>query len=408
MNKIKRVIIIVFDSLGIGELPDAAQFNDVGSNTLANTANVVDGLNLPNLAKLGLGNIIPVKGVSFQKTPIGCYGKMAELANGKDTTVGHWELMGVIKKEPFPVYPHGFPSDIINTFSQKIGRPILGNKPASGTEIIAELGEEHLKTGFPIVYTSADSVFQIAAHQDIVPLKTLYSWCEIARQILTGKHAVARVIARPFMGKPGNFKRTHWRRDFSLPPPTKTVLDYATEQGVKVLAAGKISEIFAGRGISESVHTKSNNDTFNQLFHYILTTSKKDTECEQTKSIIFANLVDFDTLWGHRNDPRGYAQGLEEADKQLSKVLELLTLSDLLIITADHGCDPTTPSTDHSREYVPVIAYGLALNKGVNLGLRKTFADVGKTVAEALNLKIEKMPGESFWPLVSDTLCAGQ
>jgi len=392
VKQVKRAVIIVFDSLGVGALPDAAQFGDVGSNTLANTAQAVGGLNLPNLAKLGLGNIIPVKGVRPASQPLGCYGKMAELSQGKDTTVGHWELMGVVKKEPFPVYPLGFPPEIIRLFSQKIGRPVLGNKPASGTAIIAELGEEHLKTGYPIVYTSADSVFQIAAHQDVVPLTQLYRWCETARQILTGRHGVARVIARPFVGQPGQFKRTHWRKDFSLPPPSKTVLDFAKEQGVKVLAAGKISEIFAGQGITATVHTKSNQDTFKQVVTYM-----QQTNLVNQKTIIFANLVDFDTLWGHRNDPAGYAQGLTDADKELSSVLSLLNQTDLLIITADHGCDPTTPSTDHSREYAPVIAYSPVLKKGVNLGIRGSFADVGQTVAAALDIKLQNLAGKSFW-----------
>lgn len=388
----QRAIVIVFDSLGVGALPDAARFGDVGSNTLANTAQAVGGLSLPNLAKLGLGNIIPVKGVRPASQPLGNYGKMAELSQGKDTTVGHWELMGVVKKEPFPVYPHGFPPEIIKLFSQKIGRPVLGNKPASGTAIIAELGEEHLKTGYPIVYTSADSVFQIAAHQDVVPLTQLYRWCKIARQILSGPYSVARVIARPFVGRPGQFKRTHWRKDFSLPPPGKTVLDFAQEQGVKLLAAGKISEIFAGQGITATVHTKSNKDTFKQVLDYM-----KQTEQEKQKSIIFANLVDFDTLWGHRNDPAGYALGLEEADRELSNVFNLLNQADLLIITADHGCDPTTPSTDHSREYVPVIVYSPSLKKGVNLGVRESFADVGQTLAAALGVKVENLAGKSFF-----------
>ena len=392
MKQVKRAVIIVFDSLGVGALPDAAQFGDVGSNTLANTAQAVGGLNLPNLAKLGLGNIIPVKGVRPASQPLGCYGKMAELSQGKDTTVGHWELMGVVKKEPFPVYPRGFPPEIIRLFSQKIGRPVLGNKPASGTAIIAELGEEHLKTGYPIVYTSADSVFQIAAHQDVVPLTQLYRWCKTARQILTGRHGVARVIARPFVGQPGQFKRTHWRKDFSLPPPSKTVLDFAKEHGVKVLAAGKISEIFAGQGITATVHTKSNQDTFKQVVTYM-----QQTNLVNQKTIIFANLVDFDTIWGHRNDPAGYAQGLTDADKELSSVLSLLNQADLLIITADHGCDPTTPSTDHSREYAPVIAYSPLLKKGVNLGIRGSFADVGQTVAAALDVKLQNLAGKSFW-----------
>lgn len=393
---LQRAIVIVFDSLGVGALPDAAQFGDVGSNTLANTAQAVGGLNLPNLAKLGLGNIIPVKGVRPASHPLGSYGKMAELSQGKDTTVGHWELMGVVKKEPFPVYSRGFPPEIIGLFSQKIGRPVLGNKPASGTAIIAELGEEHLKTGYPIVYTSADSVFQIAAHQDVVPLTKLYRWCKIARQILSGPHGVARVIARPFVGQPGQFKRTHWRKDFSLPPPSKTVLDFAQEQGIKVLAAGKISEIFAGQGITATVHTKSNKDTFKQVLAYMEQTSQ-----EKQKSIIFANLVDFDTLWGHRNDPVGYANGLMEADSELSNVLSLLHRGDLLIITADHGCDPTTISTDHSREYAPVIVYSPVLKKGVNVGTRKSFADVGQTLAAALGVKLQNLAGLSFFQMLT-------
>lgn len=386
---INRTVLIVFDSLGVGELPDAAKYGDSGSNTLANTAKAVGGLNIPNLARLGLGNIINVMGVEPAIEPQAAYGKMAEVSAGKDTTVGHWELSGLWSKKPFPVYPDGFPERLIADFGHRTGLKVLGNKAASGTEIIAELGEEHESTGYPIVYTSADSVWQIAAHDDVIPLQSLYELCEIAREMLTGDDGVARVIARPFIGRPGAYTRTHWRKDFSIVPPAPTLLDYALKQKTPVLAAGKISEIFARRGISKSRHTTSNDDTFDQILDYL---------AGDKRSIIFANLVDFDTLWGHRNDPAGYARGLEAADKRLAQIINKLKADDLLVIVGDHGCDPTTSSTDHSREYVPLLIYGDQVKSGQNLGTRPTFSDVAQTIASAMGLDVD-LKGESLWPL---------
>jgi phosphopentomutase len=384
---IKRVILIVLDSCGIGELPDAHLYQDEGSNTIVNTAKAVGGLKLPNLEELGLGNIDRILGVNPKTDVLGNYGKMAELSAGKDSTSGHWEMMGLVLEKPFPLYPHGFPPEIIEPFEKAIGSKILGNKPASGTEIIKELGKEHMRTGHPIVYTSADSVFQIAAHEEIISVDKLYEICMKARKILTGEHGVARVIARPFVGKSGSFKRTERRKDFSLPPPAETVLDMLKKNGVPVIGLGKIEDLFAGHGLTESIHTKNNSDGMDKLVEAI-----KKFE----NGLLFINLVDFDMLWGHRNDPQAFASGLEDFDRRLSEVLNLLKLDDLLIITADHGCDPTTPSTDHSREYVPLLVYGESMNKGVNLGTRKSFSDVGKTIADIF--KVSKTNnGESFW-----------
>lgn len=368
----KRLVILVLDSVGVGELPDAHLYGDVGSNTLANTAKAVGGLRLPNCQRLGLGNIIPIDGVPPTEQPQAAWGKMAEVSKGKDTTTGHWEIAGLKLDAPFPTYPQGFPPEIMEEFEKRIGRKTLGNYPASGTAIIEELGEKHLETGYPIVYTSADSVFQIACHEEVVPLEQLYSWCEIAREILQGEHAVGRVIARPFVGEPGSFKRTANRHDYSLPPTRPTVLDALKEGGIPVYGVGKISDIFAGQGITESFPTKDNQDGIDRLVELLET--KKET------CLIFANLVDFDMVWGHRNNPQGYAQGLEEFDQRLPEILAGLTPQDLLIITADHGCDPTTPSTDHSREYVPLLVTGEGVVP-VNLGTRNSFADVAKTAA---------------------------
>jgi len=331
----------VLDSCGVGELPDAFKYGDQGSNTLSNTAKAIDGLHLPNLQRLGLGNIASISGVEPQKEPLTSYGKMAEVSPGKDSTSGHWEMTGVILKTPFPVYQNGFPDGLIKRFEKAIGTEVLGNKPASGTEIIKELGEEHLRTSKPIVYTSADSVFQIAAHEEKIPVPRLYEICQIARELLTGENAVARVIARPFVGKPGSFKRTDRRKDFSLPPPEKTILEILQDKKVKIIGIGKINDLFAGRGISRSIHTRDNQDAMDKLIQTIK---------EEKEGLIFINLVDFDMVWGHRNDIQGFAKGLEDFDRRLEEVLDLLQTYDVLIITADHGCDPTTPSTDHSRE----------------------------------------------------------
>jgi phosphopentomutase len=375
---LKRIVLIVLDSCGVGELPDAKLYGDEGSNTLVNTANAVGGLKLPHMQKLGLGNIAPLLGVKPNPSAQASFGKMAEVSPGKDSTTGHWEMMGLILQKPFPVYPHGFPKEIIEQFEKSVGRKSLGNKPASGTEIIQELGEEHVSTGKPIVYTSADSVFQIAAHEEVIPVDELYRICEIARKIMTGERGVARVIARPFLGKPGSFKRTERRKDFSLPPPSKTVLDLLHENNIPVIGIGKIEDLFVGRGISTSIHTGNNSDGMDKL----------EVSVKRFKpGLIFINLVDFDMLWGHRNDAPGFAAGLEDFDRRLPEILDLLTDEDILIITADHGCDPTTASTDHSREYVPLLVYGKSLKSNVNLGIRDGFSDVGATVAEIFQIE---------------------
>ncbi|HEX7401706.1 MAG TPA: phosphopentomutase, partial [candidate division Zixibacteria bacterium] len=375
---LNRIILIVLDSCGVGELPDAKLYGDEGSNTLVNTAKAVGGLKLPHLQKLGLGNIVPILEVNPNPKAQASFGKMAEVSPGKDSTTGHWEMMGLILQKPFPVYPQGFPKEIIEQFEKSIGRKSLGNKPASGTEIIQELGEEHVSTGRPIVYTSADSVFQIAAHEEVIPVVELYRICEIARKIMTGEHGVARVIARPFMGKPGSFKRTERRRDFSLPPPSKMVLDLLHENNIPVIGIGKIEDLFVGRGMSTSIHTGNNSDGMDKLEESIKIFKR---------GLIFINLVDFDMLWGHRNDASGFATGLEDFDRRLPETLDQLTEEDILIITADHGCDPTTASTDHSREYVPLVVYGKSLKSNVNLGVRESFSDLGATVAEIFQIE---------------------
>ncbi len=374
----QRVIIIILDSCGIGELPDAELYGDIGSNTLVNTAKSVGGLKLPHLQRLGLGNIVSIPGVEVNESAKADFGKMNEISPGKDSTTGHWEMMGLILPQPFPVYPQGFPVDVMEQFEKNIGRKCLGNKPASGTEIIKELGEEHVQTGKPIVYTSADSVFQIAAHEEILPVEELYRICKIARGIMVGEHGVARVIARPFLGKPGSFKRTERRRDFSLPPPSETVLDILKANHIPVIGIGKIEDLFVNRGLSASIHTGNNSDGMDKLVEALK---------GYKQGLIFINLVDFDMLWGHRNDAAGFAAGLEDFDRRLPDVLDLLTAGDILIITADHGCDPTTPSTDHSREYVPLLVYGSSIKNNVNLGVRESFSDVGATIVEIFGVK---------------------
>jgi phosphopentomutase len=390
MNEIKRVLLLVLDSCGVGELPDAFKYGDQGSNTLGNTAKAIGRLRLPNLQRLGLGNITFISGVEPQKEPLASFGRMAEVSPGKDSTTGHWEMAGVILKKPFPVYPHGFPDELIKRFEKAISIEVLGNKPASGTEIIKELGEEHLRTGKPIVYTSADSVFQIAAHEEKIPVLKLYEICQIARELLTGENGVARVIARPFVGQPGAFKRTDRRKDFSLPPPEKTILDIFHEKGIKVVGMGKIQDLFAGRGIAWSIHTIDNLDAMNKLVQ---------TMNEEKEGLIFINLVDFDMVWGHRNDVKGFAKGLEDFDRRLEEILGLLQIHDVLILTADHGCDPTTPSTDHSREYVPVLVFGEKLRRGVDLGTRKSFSDISATLADVFKIR-GTGKGKSFWKVI--------
>lgn len=387
MQKINRVIIIVLDSVGVGALPDAGRYGDEGSNTLGNTAKEVGGLSLPNLGRLGLGNIIDIEGVPRTPEPEAFYGKMAEVSPGKDTTTGHWEMMGLHMEQPFPTYPNGFPPEIIEPFKRAIEKDILGNKPASGTGIIAELGEEHMRTGKPIVYTSADSVFQIAAHEEVIPIDELYHMCEVARGILKGEYAVGRVIARPFIGTPGNFTRTHRRKDFSLKPFSKTVLDYIKEGGLFVYGVGKIKEIFADQGITVGTHTENNTHGVDETL--------KAMETRLSRGLIFTNLVDFDTQWGHRNDVAGYADGLEAFDKRVPEIIERMHTNDVLFITADHGCDPTTPSTDHSREYVPVLVYSPSLKNPVSIGLRPAFADLGKTVLDLFGIDAPVF-GQSF------------
>ncbi len=382
----KRIILIVLDGVGIGELPDAYKFNDQGSNTLANIAKAIGGLNLPNLEKLGLSNIFPILGLKPQEKPLSYFGKMAEKSPGKDTTTGHWEIAGLILDKPFPIYPNGFPKEILEKFEEEIGRKVLGNYPSSGTEIINKLGEEHIKTGYPIVYTSADSVFQIAAHEEVIPIEELYRICEIARKILQGEHGIARVIARPFLGEKGNFYRTPRRRDLSLPPPRKTLLDYLKEEGKDVIGIGKIEDIFAGRGITLSLHQENNNEGMENTIKALNILRE---------GIIFANLVDFDMLYGHRNDIEGFAKALEEFDSFIPKILSLLKHEDILIITSDHGCDPTTESTDHSREYVPLLIYSPNFSKPNSLGVQSSFSNLGKTIADYFKIEND-LDGESF------------
>ena len=384
---VNRIIIIVLDSVGIGELPDAYKFGDEGSNTLVNTAKAVGGLNIPNLERFGIGKIDDIMGVSKDIDEKAFYGKMIETSAAKDTTSGHWEIMGVITDKPFPTYPNGFPDEVIEQFTKSIGRSILGNKTASGTEIIKELGAEHIKTGCPIVYTSADSVFQIAACEDVIPVESLYEICDCARDILKGEHNIGRVIARPFIVENGIYTRTDRRRDFSLPPPEDTLLDKAVRNGYEVVGVGKIGDIFAHRGLTREIHAPNNHEGI-----------LKTIECvkEDFKGIVFTNLIDFDMKYGHRNDPEGYAGALEAFDRSLPELVDALNPNDILMITADHGCDPTTPGTDHSREYVPLLVFGKKLNKPGPLGIRKSFADVGATISEALpKLKCDK--GKSFF-----------
>ncbi|HHT9126632.1 MAG TPA: phosphopentomutase [Candidatus Brocadiia bacterium] len=385
---VEKIILIVLDSVGIGELPDAKDYGDEGSNTLGNMAKALGGLDLPNLEMLGIGKIEPIVGISPDIAPKGFYGKMAEVSAGKDTTSGHWEIAGIITDKPFPTYPEGFPDEIINAFTKEIGRKILGNKPASGTEIIKELGEEHIRTCCPIIYTSADSVFQVAACEDVIPVPELYRMCEIARRILSasGGHNVGRVIARPFIIQEGKYIRTERRKDFSVLPPSSTILDSALEKGYEVIGIGKIGDIFAHRGLSLEIHTAGNDEGVSQTINCIK---------RKTKGIIFTNLIDFDMKYGHRNDVKGYAQALKEFDNRLPEIMDAMGSEDILAITADHGCDPTTPSTDHSREYVPLLVYGCSLGMPKSLGIRKTFADLGATVAEALSLP-QLTCGESF------------
>ncbi len=385
-SDIDRVILIVLDSLGIGALPDAEDYNDKGSNTLSNLAEEVDGLQLPELEKMGLGKIEEIKGIKDNLKAEGVYGKMVEASAGKDTTTGHWELAGLITEKPFPVYPEGFPPEVIDKFKEKIDRGILGNYPASGTKIIEKLGEKHIKTGKPIVYTSADSVFQIASHEEVIPVDQLYEICKKARNILKGKHGVARVIARPFIGSPGSFERTENRKDFSLKPPAETMLDKIKQDNMKVQAVGKIVDIFAGKGISEYTHTIDNMKTVDSMIKYM----KKEE-----KGLIFANLVEFDMNYGHRRNVEGYAQALKDFDQRIPEIKSFINENDVLVITADHGCDPTFKGTDHTREYVPLLIMGKNIKKDHNLKIRDSFADLAATITDLLQVNSPKN-GESF------------
>ncbi|MGQ0548842.1 MAG: phosphopentomutase [Armatimonadota bacterium] len=386
-----RVIVLVLDGCGIGALPDAAAYGDEGSHTLGHAAGAAGGMRLPVLERFGLGTLDAIAGVKPIADHQAAAGIALECSAGKDSTTGHWELMGLQLTRPFPTYPHGFPPEIIQAFEAAIGRKTLGNIPASGTQIIEMLGPEHLRTGTPIVYTSADSVFQIAAHEEIVPVEQLYEWCRIARSILQGEHAVSRVIARPFVGKPGALVRTHRRRDFSLEPTGPTVLDVLAGRDVPVIGVGKIEDLFAGRGLARAVHTRDDMDGIAQTV---------DVAKALDHGLVFTNLVELDSVYGHRNNASGYARHLEAIDAHLPEVLAVARAGDLLIITADHGNDPTTSSTDHSRERVPVLAWRPGLGTGVRLGERSSFADVGATVAEAFACPWTG-PGDSFWSLLA-------
>ena len=386
---LKRAVIIVLDGVGAGDAPDAEAYGDAGTNSLGHCASAVGGLELPNLGRMGLGNITPMQGTPARADATGAWGKMAERSAGKDSTTGHWEISGVILNRPLPTYPDGFPPDLVAQFEAAIGRKVLGNKAASGTEIIKELGEEHVRTGRPILYTSADSVFQIAAHQEVIPLPELYAMCMTARKMLTGDHAVGRVIARPFEGTPGHFVRTSHRRDFSLEPLGTTLLDLLDGRGDSVIGVGKIEDLFAGRGLTERNHTETNTDGMAATLGYL----ERDFS-----GLLFVNLVECDMLWGHRRDAQGYAQALRDVDAWIPNLQAAMRPGDALFITGDHGVDPTAHGTDHTRECVPLLAWGPGLHGGVDLGTRATFADLGQTVASAFGVG----------PLVAGSSFAGE
>ncbi|MBC6003910.1 MAG: phosphopentomutase [Paeniclostridium sordellii] len=381
-----RVIWMVIDSVGIGALPDSEKFGDVNVNTLGNIVKTYKDIKIPNMINLGLSNIEGVESLESINNPKGSFGRAKEVSKGKDTTTGHWEMTGVLVETPFKTYENGFPKEIIEEFERKTNRKVIGNKPASGTAILDELGEQQMKTGEVIVYTSADSVFQIAAHEDIIPLDELYRMCEIAREIMMGENAVARIIARPFIGTPGSFERTANRRDYSLSPFEDTVLDNIKNANLDVIGVGKIEDIFNKQGITEAIHTKDNMDGVDQTINYM----KKDN-----KGLIFTNLVDFDSKYGHRRDVEGYKNALEEFDARIPEILENMKDDDILIINSDHGNDPTYKGTDHTREYIPILIYGKNVVNGYNLGTRNSFADIGATVADILNVDSPKN-GKSF------------
>lgn len=386
----KKTILLVLDSLGVGELPDANLYGDEGANTLKNISYVLGGIKLPNLGRMGIGNITEIKGVNPQRDTLGAYGKMAEKSKGKDTTTGHWEMMGLITSDPFPTFPRGFPSQLIEEFEKLIETKTLGNEVASGTEIIERLGQKHMETGFPIVYTSADSVFQIAAHEEVIPLVDLFKMCEIARSFLVGPYKVGRVIARPFIGKNGSFTRTSNRHDYSLKPPQKTLLDILVENDKEVVSIGKVKDIFAGQGFTGSFPTINNMDGVDKLI--LAYQNLQD-------GLIFANLVDFDAKFGHRNDSAGYAEALEEFDQRLPEIWDIMDENTILIITGDHGCDPTTISTDHSREYTPLLIMGNDIKKSYDLKIRESFGDIGATLAHYFNVPFNGH-GTSVWNLI--------
>ncbi|KZE66311.1 phosphopentomutase [Fictibacillus phosphorivorans] len=387
-SRFKRTFLIVMDSVGIGEAPDAEKFGDRGAHTLGHIAEKMNGLSVPNLEKLGLGNIdSTMKGIQQAEDPLAHYAKLPELSNGKDTMTGHWEIMGLHIKEPFQTFPDGFPEELIEMLTEKWGRGILGNKAASGTEIISELGEEHVNTGKLIVYTSADSVLQIAAHEDVVPLEELYKICETAREMTReGKYMLGRIIARPFKGEPGSFERTSNRHDYALKPFGRTVMNELEDKGYESIALGKISDIFDGEGVTKAIRTKSNMDGMDKLV---------ESMDEDFTGLNFLNLVDFDALFGHRRDPIGYGEALEEFDARLPEVLEKLKEDDLLIITADHGNDPVHHGTDHTREYVPLMVYHKNIKEAKKLNVGNTFADIGATIAEIYDVKKPEI-GQSF------------
>ncbi len=385
MNNIKRVFLIVLDSVGIGELPDADKYGDKGSNTLKACYNT-GKLNIPNMQSLGIFNIDGIDFGDKCDEPKGAYGRMAEASKGKDTTIGHWEIGGIISEKPLPTYHNGFPKELVYEFEKKTGRKILCNKPYSGTQLLLDYGREHVKTGDLIVYTSADSVWQIAAHEDVVPVEKLYEYCQIARDMLTGEHNVGRVIARPFVGEYPDYKRTSNRHDFSLEPPKNTFLDEIKKAGLDTIGVGKIYDIFAGKGINDYTRTLNNSDGMAKTMQY----AKKDFN-----GVCFINLVDFDMVYGHRNDALGYTEALNTFDKELAELLSKLGENDVLMITADHGCDPSTPSTDHSREYTPLLIAGQKIKTNVNLGTRMCFSDIGKTVCDLLGVNSD-IAGQSF------------
>jgi phosphopentomutase len=380
MPQLQRAIVVVLDGVGAGENPDAAAYGDSGASSLEHCAQAINGLILPHLGEIGLGNLTPIMGTPPNSRATGAYGRLASQAAGKDSVAGHWEMMGVTLKTALPTYPHGFPHDVVTAFEQAIGRKVIGNVVASGTEIIQQLGEEHLRTGSPILYTSADSVFQIAAHEEVIPLSELYHICVLARGMLIGEHAVGRVIARPFTGVPGAFRRTEHRRDFALAPLGTTLLDLLKAAGHEVIGIGKIEDLFAGRGLTQAEHTETNQAGMLATLRWLEQKSFVGT------GLLFVNLVEFDMLWGHRRDSQGYAQALREVDAWLPQVQERLQPGDALFFTADHGVDPTYRGTDHTRECVPLLAYGQSVHPGINLGTRSTIADLGQTLAEAFGV----------------------